>query len=186
MVLRKNCLFGLRKLSNKLYKNNPNINNNEDMENNNYVLLSEKNLIPIFYEKLKDKEFEIQKYAIDCILEFGPTGELIFIEGLLKDKSPIIRCNCAIGLCLSGVHTLRTLIHKGLFDVNPSVRTNIQKAILHFFSVEDIIKYYKEKGQLLSLKILLDEYLSKGNDIILEFFKFSEFLLDKIMNIIKQ
>ena len=184
--IRKNCLFSLRKLSNKLYKNNPNINNNEDMENNNYVLLSEKNLIPIFYENLKDKEFEIQKYAIDCILEFGPTGELIFIEGLLKDKSPIIRCNCAIGLCLSGVHTLRTLIHKGLFDVNPSVRTNIQKAILHFFSVEDIIKYYKEKGQLLSLKILLDEYLSKGNDIILEFFKFSEFLLDKIMNIIKQ
>ena len=185
-TIRKNCLYSLRKLSNRLTKNNPNINFNENKENNNFIYLSEKNLIPIFYEKLKDKEFEIQKYAIDCILEFGPKGELIFIEGLLKDKSPIVRCNCAIGLCLFGVHTLRTLINKGLFDINPSVRTNIQRAILHFFNVDDIIKYYKEKGQLLSLKILLDEYLSKGVDITLDFFKFAEFLLDKIMNIINQ
>jgi hypothetical protein len=186
-IIRKNCLYSLRKLSNRLTKNNPNIKYNENIEeNNNYVYLTEKNLIPIFYEKLKDKEFEIQKYAIDCILEFGPKGELIFIEGLLKDKSPIVRCNCAIGLCLFGVHTLRTLINKGLFDINPSVRTNIQRAILHFFNVDDIIKYYKEKGQLLSLKILLDEYLSKGVDITLDFFKFAEFLLDKIMNIINQ
>ena len=185
-AIRKNCLFSLRKLSNRLTKNNPKINFNENLENKNYILLSEKNLIPIFYEKLKDKEFEIQKYAINCILEFGPKGELIFIEGLIKDKSPTVRCNCAIGLCLSGVHTLRTLINKGLFDKNQSVRTNIQGAILHFFSVDDIIKYYTEKGQLLSLKILLDEYLAKGEDITLDFFKFSEFLLDKIMNIINQ
>ena len=184
--IRKNCLFSLRKLSNRLAKNNPNIIFNKKIESKNYIYLSEKNLIPIFYDKLKDKEFEIQKYAIDCILEFGPKGELIFIEGLLKDKSPIVRCNCAIGLCLSGVHTLRTLINKGLFDNNHSVRTNIQGAILHFFSVNDIIKYYQEKGQLLSLKILLDEYLAKGEDITLDFFKFSEYLLDKIMNIMNK
>ena len=185
-AIRKNCLFSLRKLSNRLTKNNPKINFNENLENKNYILLSEKNLIPIFYEKLKDKEFEIQKYAINCILEFGPKGELIFIEGLIKDKSPTVRCNCAIGLCLSGVHTLRTLINKGLFDKNQSVRTNIQGAILHFFSVDDIIKYYTEKGQLLSLKILLDEYLAKGEDITLDFFKFSEYLLDKIKTIINK
>ena len=182
-AIRKNCLFSLRKLSNRLKKNNPNIFN-ENIENKNYIYLSEKNLIPIFYEKLKDKEFEIQKYAIECILEFGPKGELIFIEGLIKDKSPIVRCNCAIGLCLFGVHTLRTLINKGLFDNNQSVRNNIQGAIMHFFNIDDIIKYYQEKGQLLSLKILLDEYLAKGEDITLDFFKFSEYLLEKIMNII--
>ena len=184
--IRKNCLFSLRKLSNRLTKNNPTINFNENVENNNYIYLTEKNLIPLFYDKLKDKEFEIQKYAIDSILEFGPKGELIFIEGLLKDKSPIVRCNCAIGLCLFGVHTLRTLINKGLFDNNQSVRTNIQGAIMHFFTIDDIINYYQEKGQLLSLKILLDEYLAKGEDITLEFFKFSENLLNIIMNIINQ
>ena len=185
-AVRKNCLFSLRKLSNRLTKNNPNINFNENIENNNYIYLSEKNIIPIFYEKLKDKEIEIQKYAIDCILEFGPKGELIFIEGLLKDKSPIVRCNCAIGLCLFGVHTLRTLINKGLFDVNQSVRTNIQGAIIHFFDIDDIVNYYQEKGQLMSLKILIDEYLAKGEDITIDFFKFSEFLLEKIKNIINQ
>jgi len=184
--IRKNCLFSLRKLSNRLTKNNPNINFNESIENNNYIYLTEKNIIPIFYEKLKDKDFEIQKYAIDCILEFGPKGELVFIEGLLKDKSPMVRCNCAVGLCLFGVHTLRTLINKGLFDTNKSVRINIQGAIIHFFNIDDIINYYQEKGQLLSLKILLDEYLSKGEDITLDFFKFTKNLLDKIMNVVNQ
>ena len=184
--IRKNCLFSLRKLSNRLTKNNPNINFNESIENNNYIYLTEKNIIPIFYEKLKDKDFEIQKYAIDCILEFGPKGELVFIEGLLKDKSPMVRCNCAVGLCLFGVHTLRTLINKGLFDSNKSVRINIQGAIIHFFNYDDIINYYQEKGQLLSLKILLDEYLAKGEDITLDFFKFTKNLLDKIMNVVNQ
>jgi HEAT repeat protein len=184
--IRKNCLFSLRKLSNRLTKNNPNINFNESIENNNYIYLTEKNIIPIFYEKLKDKDFEIQKYAIDCILEFGAKGELVFIEGLLKDKSPMVRCNCAVGLCLFGVHTLRTLINKGLFDTNKSVRINIQGAIIHFFKIDDIINYYQEKGQLLSLKILLDEYLTKGEDITLDFFKFTKNLLDKIMNVVNQ
>ena len=178
-IIRQNCLFSLRKLSNRLKKYNPNINISE---NNKYIYLTEKNIIPLFYEKLKDKEFKIQKYAIDCILEFGPKGELIFLEGLLKDKSPIVRLNCAIGLCLSGVHTFRTLINKGLFDNNKSVRTNIQGAILHFFNIDDIITFFKRKGQLMSLKILLDEYLEKGNDITENFLKFTQILLGQITN----
>ena len=145
-IIRKNCLFSLRQLSNRLKKYNPDINLNE---NDKYIYLTEKNIIPLFYEKLKDKEFKIQKYAIDCILEFGPKGELIFLEGLLKDKSPIVRLNCGIGLCLAGVHNFRTLINKGLFDVNKGVRTNIQGAIIHFFNVDDIVEYFKKKEQLM-------------------------------------
>ena len=178
-IIRKNCLFSLRKLSNRLKKYNPDINFGE---NDKYVYLTEKNIIPLFYEKLKDKEFKIQKYAIDCILEFGPKGELIFLEGLLKDKSPIVRLNCAIGLCLSGVHTFRTLINKGLFDNNKSVRTNIQGAILHFFNIDDIVDYFKKKEQLMSLKILLEEYLEKGEDITENFLNFSQILIEQITN----
>ena len=178
-IIRINCLFSLRKLSNRLRKYNPDINFGE---NDKYIYLTEKNIIPLFYEKLKDKEFKIQKYAIDCILEFGPKGELIFLEGLLKDKSPIVRLNCAIGLCLSGVHTLRTLINKGLFDNNKSVRTNIQGAILHFFNIDDIISFFKKKEQLMSLKILLEEYLEKGENITENFLKFSQILLGQITN----
>ena len=176
-IIRKNCLFSLRNLSNRLKKYNPDINFSE---NDKYIYLTEKNIIPLFYEKLKDKEFKIQKYAIDCILEYGPKGELIFLEGLLKDKSPIVRLNCAIGLCLSGVHTFRTLINKGLFDNNKSVRTNIQGAILHFFNIDDIINFFKKKKQLMSLKILLDEYLEKGQDITENFLNFSKILIGKI------
>ena len=179
-IIRQNCLFSLRKLSNRLKQYNNCINISE---NNKYIYLTEKNIIPLFYEKLKDKEFKIQKYAIDSLLEFGPKGELIFLEGLLKDKSPIVRLNCAIGLCLSGVHTFRTLINKGLFDSNKSVRLNIQRAILHFFSVENIIKFFEKKGQLMSLKILLDEYLEKGEDITENFLKFSQILLGQIDNL---
>ena len=179
-IIRQNCLFSLRKLSNRLKQYNNCINISE---NNKYIYLTEKNIIPLFYEKLKDKEFKIQKYAIDSLLEFGPKGELIFLEGLLKDKSPIVRLNCAIGLCLSGVHTFRTLINKGLFDNNKSVRLNIQRAILHFFSVENIIKFFEKKGQLMSLKILLDEYLEKGEDITENFLKFSQILLGQIDNL---
>ena len=178
-IIRKNCLFSLRKLSNRLKKYNPDIN---FTENDKYIYLTEKNIIPLFYEKLKDKEFKIQKYAIDCILEFGPKGELIFLEGLLKDKSPIVRLNCAIGLCLSGVHTFRTLINKGLFDNNKGVRTNIQGAIVHFLNIDDIINYFKKKEQLMSLKILLDEYLEKGEDITENFLKFSQILMGQISN----
>ena len=178
-IIRKNCLFSLRKLSNRLKKYNPDI---DFGENDKYVYLTEKNIIPLFYEKLKDKEFKIQKYAIDCILEFGPKGELIFLEGLLKDKSPIVRLNCAIGLCLSGVHTFRTLINKGLFDNNKSVRTNIQGAILHFFNIDDIVDYFKKKEQLMSLKILLEEYLEKGEDITENFLNFSQILIEQITN----
>ena len=177
--IRKNCLYSLRKLSNRLKKYNPNLNLSE---NNKYIYLTEKNIIPLFYEKLKDKEFKIQKYAIDCILEFGPKGELIFMEGLLKDKNPIIRLNCAIGLCLSGVHTFRTLINKGLFDNNVGVRKNIQGAIIHFLNIEEIIHYYKKKDQLMSLKILLNEYLEKGEDITENFLQFSQILIGKIIN----
>ena len=178
-IIRKNCLFSLRKLSNRLRKYNPDINFSD---NDKYIYLTEKNIIPLFYEKLKDKEFKIQKYAIDCILEFGPKGELIFLEGLLKDKSPIVRLNCAIGLCLSGVHTLRTLINKGLFDNNKSVRTNIQGAIIHFFNIDEIVSFFKKKEQLMSLKILLEEFLEKGEDITENFLKFSQILLSQIVN----
>ena len=181
IVIRQNCLFSLRKLSNRLKKYNPDINISQ---NDKYIYLTEKNIIPLFYEKLKDKEFKIQKYAIDCLLEFGPKGELIFLEGLIKDKSPVVRLNCSIGLCLSGVHTFRTLINKGLFDNNKSVRINIQRAILHFFDVDNIIKFFEKKGQLMSLKILLDEYLEKGEDITEHFLKFSQILLGQIEHLI--
>ncbi len=36
--------------------------------------------------------------ALQSIYLFGPQGELMLIEGLAKDKTPIIRAECARGL----------------------------------------------------------------------------------------
>ena len=47
---------------------------------------------------------------------------------------------------------------------------------------DDIITFFKRKGQLMSLKILLDEYLEKGNDITENFLKFTQILLGQITN----
>jgi len=36
--------------------------------------------------------------ALQSIYQFGPQGELMLIEGIAKDKNPIIRAECARGL----------------------------------------------------------------------------------------
>jgi hypothetical protein len=53
--------------------------------------------------------------AMLCIRSFGPQAELIFIEGLTKDKNPLIRCECARGLASLGVQNFRALLF-GLRD----------------------------------------------------------------------
>lgn len=58
---------------------------------------------------------------MNSIVSFGPQGELMLIEGLTRDKSPIIRAECARGLALLGPHTFRVLIF-GLEDPEESVR----------------------------------------------------------------
>lgn len=41
--------------------------------------------------------------AMLSIRSFGPQAELIFIEGLTKDRNNLIRCECAKGLASLGV-----------------------------------------------------------------------------------
>jgi hypothetical protein len=56
-----------------------------------------------------------------CIKHFGPQGELLFIEGLTKDKNPRIRKHCAVGLGQIGSTTFRTLL-LGFHDCDSAVR----------------------------------------------------------------
>ncbi len=59
--------------------------------------------------------------ALNSIISFGPQAELIFIEGLTKDKNILIRCECANGLGKMGVQNFRALLF-GLRDINEQVR----------------------------------------------------------------
>jgi len=60
--------------------------------------LKARHLLPFFYRCLSDKEKSVRQCALLCIQNFGPQGELMFIEGVTKDKNPLIRCECAYGL----------------------------------------------------------------------------------------
>jgi len=158
--VRKNSLFTIKYLSNKFN------NINKGFSSRNVIYLNENNLIPFYYEKLNDKDKEIQKFCISCLKNLKAKGELTFIEGLMKDKNYIVRANCGIGLCECGVHTLRTLITKGMVDQNEFVRNTIEKNILKKFKCDNVIEYFYKNNQLGSLKVCLEEFLEKNKDFV--------------------
>ena len=149
-LVRRSAIFSIRVLAEKA--------------DEKITYLKRKNIIPFYYDKLKDKDTNIQSYAINCIKALGPQGELIFIEGFTKDPNPIIRTNCGIGLAESGVHTLRTLLI-GLHDENDSVRNTIEKLIVVKMDINNVIQYFGDNGQLLSLKISVKDILEKNKNL---------------------
>ena len=68
-----------------------------------------------------DRYFIGQKIASQMLQEFEAQGELIFIEGLTKDKKMLVRCECAKALAALGVQNFRVLL-MGLRDENEKVR----------------------------------------------------------------
>lgn len=146
-IVRKAAIFAIKLLAEKAEEK--------------ITYLKRKNVIPFYYDKLKDKDSTIQRYAITCIKTLGPQGELIFIEGFVKDANPIVRANCAIGLGEIGVHTIRTLL-VGLHDEDNGVRSTVEKVIVSTMNINDVITYFSSEGnQLLSLKIAIKDVLDK-------------------------
>jgi hypothetical protein len=150
-LVRKSAIFSIRVLAEKAEEK--------------ITYLKRKNIIPFYYDKLKDKDTTIQSYAINCIKSLGPQGELIFIEGFTKDPNPIIRTNCGIGLAESGVQTLRTLLI-GLHDENDTVRNTIEKVIVVKMNIPDVVNYFAEQDQLGSLKISVKDILDKNKNYL--------------------
>ena len=149
-LVRKSAIFSIRVLAEKAEEK--------------ITYLKRKNIIPFYYDKLKDKDTNIQSYAINCIKSLGPQGELIFIEGFTKDPNPIIRTNCGIGLAESGVQTLRTLLI-GLHDENDTVRNTIEKVIVVKMNIPDVVSYFAGQDQLGSLKISVKDILEKNKNL---------------------
>jgi hypothetical protein len=63
--------------------------------NESVTYLKARHLLPFFYRCLSDKDKQVRSCALLCIQNFGPQGELMFIEGLTKDRNYMIRCECA-------------------------------------------------------------------------------------------
>ena len=83
-VVRKSSLLSLQ----TLYNNSK----------GNITYLKDCNIIPFFQTAMKDKDPEIQYLSVQFFKSLGPQGDIIFIDGLTQDPSPIIRCQSAIGL----------------------------------------------------------------------------------------
>ena len=146
--VRKACIFTIHELASRA--------------NENITYLKKKNVIPFYYDKLKDKDLNIQGYAINCLKSLGPEGELVFIEGFTKDNNYLTRINCGLGLADSGIQNMRTLL-LGLQDKNKNVRNAIEKVMIVKMPISEVVNYFSNEGQLKSLKITVKELLDKKN-----------------------
>lgn len=116
----------------------------EKAQDSNITYLKNKNILPLFYYFLQDSSAEIREVAVNCLKKFGPQAELIFIEGLTKDKNPQIRSECAKGLGALGPQNLRALLF-GLRDIEEPVRKATTLAIRSNFTTDSIVEEFKDK-----------------------------------------
>ena len=163
--VRKACIFTIHELA--------------ERSQENITYLKKKNIIPFYYEKLKDKDINIQGYAINCIKSLGAEGELIFIEGFTKDNNYLTRINCGLGLADNGIQNMRTLL-LGLQDKNKNVRNAIEKVIIVKMPISEVVNYFSNEGQLMSLKLTVKELLEKKNYLQLVTMGYLEKLLSTI------
>ena len=163
--VRKACIFTIHELASRA--------------NENITYLKKKNIIPFYYDKLKDKDLNIQGYAINCLKSLGPEGELVFIEGFTKDNNYLTRINCGLGLADSGIQNMRTLL-LGLQDKNKNVRNAIEKVMIVKMPISEVVNYFSNEGQLQSLKITVKELLNKKNILQLVTVGYLEKLLSSI------
>ena len=49
--------------------------------------LKAKTLLPFLYKSLLDRDLSVRTTALSAISNFGPQGELIFIEGVTKEQN---------------------------------------------------------------------------------------------------
>ncbi len=126
--VRKGCLISLDKL--------------RVQAGDSVTYLKPRHLLPFFYQFLADPDNGVRKCALLCIRNFGAQGELLFIEGVTKDKNPLIRKECAYGLGEIGASTFRTLL-LALHDSNRMVRAAAGEAIVKGMDTESIMEAFK-------------------------------------------
>lgn len=82
--------------------------------------------------------------ALLAITNFGPQGELMFIEGVTKEANSGIRIECAKGLGKIGASTFRTLLLT-LHDPNLAVKEAACLAILRNMTPESVFESFSDK-----------------------------------------
>ena len=125
--------------------------------------LQPNNLLPFFYQCLKDKSGKVRECAILCIKNFGAHGELMFIEGVSKEQNPNIRSECAFGLGTIGVQTFRSLL-LALRDTTQIVKDAASVAILHNMNLLDLNQHFQgNQHQKQTICCTIRELLGNNN-----------------------
>ena len=101
-------------------------------------------MLPFLYNCLLDRDRPVRNCAILAIANFGPQGELMFIEGVTKEANPSIRLECAKGLGKIGATTFRTLLLT-LHDPHPGVKEAACNAILRNMTPESVFACFEDK-----------------------------------------
>ena len=125
--------------------------------------LKAKNLLPFLYRCLMDKDKAVRNSALLGISNFGPQGELMFIEGVTKEQNAQIRIECAKGLGKIGPTTFRTLLLT-MHDIHPQVKEAACQAILRNMTPASVEQAFAEKShQRQSLICSISEVLVNEN-----------------------
>ncbi len=104
--------------------------------------LKPRHLLPFFYQFLTDPDNGARKCALLCIKSFGAQGELLFIEGVTKDRNPTIRRECAYGLGDIGPSTFRTLL-LALHDSSRAVRDAAAEGMVSGMDVASVMDNFR-------------------------------------------
>lgn len=115
-------------------------------------------LLPLFFKFLKDPAKEVRDASTTGIVSSGPQGQLMLIEAMTKDDSPIVRAQAIRGLGIIGPSAFRSLL-LGLHDPHHSVRKASADTISEF-SVEAICgEFWEKNSQRQSMKCAIREIL---------------------------
>lgn len=122
--------------------------------------LRAQSLLPFMYSFLKDPEKCVRETAAEVLAQAGPRGELLLVEGVLKDSNPVIRCSAGYGLMHVGPKCVRTLL-LALNDKDPHVSRAVAHA-LEQIGATAIVNSLKNRPKSAQLSVL-----SSVKDILL-------------------
>eukprot|EP00946_MAST-07B_sp_MAST-7B-sp1_P003269 g3269.t1 len=110
------------------------------------MYLRSRSLLPFVYSHLKDKDKIVRHAAAEVLAKAsGGQGELLLVEGLLRDNDQKVRLAITHGLSLVGPACIRTLM-LALSDQNDAVSKSAARVIVNF-GLEAITEEVKERSR---------------------------------------
>jgi hypothetical protein len=93
------------------------------------TLLRRKSLLPFFFASMKDREAKVRHEAAAALARSQSHGELLLVEAVLRDMSPLVRRAGLVGLGLVGPQAIRTVL-LALLDTVALVRGTACRTLL--------------------------------------------------------